>query len=356
MGVLTGIGIFGLLIGLAIMIVNVYVGFMIAAVSATWAVIMFTFWALFGSARLASKIATPPVPASGSDTEPAARPANKQMNNGLAIFIALAVVFVALIFSQLSDSTKPAALPPEQDIQKRAEALLTTQKFFRAQMDLNRTLRVQTHLNGLGYDPGPLDGVMGRKTRAAIEDFQRSNGLLVDGAVTDALLEALKGAQSQIAAVRPASVPQPSSPATFLSTERPSSTAQSQASGKAGRFRELRNQAISMLGWVAGNSYAHPIWPEMKPYIGRGGEYYDFFLRLTPPGLDRGALEAEAFQNVSLYRKWFDSGQSRPFDEADKGVMALANNGCAIALANTPNKFLGEPRIFFTGPAWNRPL
>ena len=51
----------------------------------------------------------------------------------------------------------------------------------------------------------------------------------------------------------------------FLSADRPSSTAQSQASGKAGRFRELRDHAIRMLGWIAGNTYGTPLWPEVKP-------------------------------------------------------------------------------------------
>ena len=105
----------------------------------------------------------------------------------------------------------------------------------------------------------------------------------------------------------------------FLSDGRPNSTVQSQASDKASLFRELRDQAIRMLGWVAGNTYAHPIWPEMKPYIGRGGEYYDFFLSLSPPGLDRSSQEVEAFQNVSLYQEWFERGQARPFNEADNG-------------------------------------
>ncbi len=91
----------------------------------------------------------------------------------------------------------------------------------------------------------------------------------------------------------------------------------SQASIEAGRFRELRDHAIRMLGWIAGNSYGHPVWPEMKPYVGRGGVYYDFFLRLSPPGLDRSAQEVEAFQNVSLYQEWFEKGQTRPFNEAD---------------------------------------
>ena len=103
----------------------------------------------------------------------------------------------------------------------------------------------------------------------------------------------------------------------YLSVHRPSSTSQSQASGKARRFRELRDEAIRMLGWVAGNSYGHPVWPDVRPYVGRGGEYYDFFVSLSPPGLGSGAQEAEAFHNVSLYETWFEKGQTRPFNEPD---------------------------------------
>ena len=41
--------------------------------------------------------------------------------------------------------------------------------------------RVQAGLARLGYDPGPVDGVQGDKTTVAIEDYQRDQGLLVDG-------------------------------------------------------------------------------------------------------------------------------------------------------------------------------
>ena len=41
--------------------------------------------------------------------------------------------------------------------------------------------QVQAGLTELGYDPGPIDGVKGAKTEAAIRAYQRDNGLLVDG-------------------------------------------------------------------------------------------------------------------------------------------------------------------------------
>lgn len=42
---------------------------------------------------------------------------------------------------------------------------------------------IQIAIKNAGYDPGKLDGVMGRKTRKAIKDFQKANGLSVTGKV-----------------------------------------------------------------------------------------------------------------------------------------------------------------------------
>lgn len=44
-------------------------------------------------------------------------------------------------------------------------------------------LRVQKRLAELGYEPGPLDGVRGRRTIAAVRRFQQARGLTVDGLV-----------------------------------------------------------------------------------------------------------------------------------------------------------------------------
>jgi len=45
------------------------------------------------------------------------------------------------------------------------------------------TREVQTRLKALGYDPGPIDGAMGPKTREAVRQFQRARSLVVDGVV-----------------------------------------------------------------------------------------------------------------------------------------------------------------------------
>ena len=44
---------------------------------------------------------------------------------------------------------------------------------------------VQRALLRAGYDPGPIDGKPGKKTKSAIKAFQRKNGLTADGVVGD---------------------------------------------------------------------------------------------------------------------------------------------------------------------------
>ncbi|WP_165741869.1 caspase family protein [Candidatus Thiosymbion oneisti] len=53
---------------------------------------------------------------------------------------------------------------------------------------------LQRGLAGLGFDPGPADGVMGARTRAAIRAFQRTQGLVVDGKVDPGLAQAVEAA------------------------------------------------------------------------------------------------------------------------------------------------------------------
>lgn len=53
-------------------------------------------------------------------------------------------------------------------------------------------LEIQTALAVMGYDPGPLDGKDGPKTRAAVKAFQADRGLVVDGAVGPQTAKALR--------------------------------------------------------------------------------------------------------------------------------------------------------------------
>ena len=54
--------------------------------------------------------------------------------------------------------------------------------------------QIQGALRTLGFNPGPIDGVMGPRTQRAIRDFQRSRGLVADGRITQQLDLALRAA------------------------------------------------------------------------------------------------------------------------------------------------------------------
>ena len=52
----------------------------------------------------------------------------------------------------------------------------------------------QAYLSYLGYQPGPIDGVMGRFTRSALDEFQRKNQLPITSEIDAAQLSSLKQA------------------------------------------------------------------------------------------------------------------------------------------------------------------
>ena len=58
-------------------------------------------------------------------------------------------------------------------------------------LDASERQRVQAALAAEGFDPGPADGVFGRKTRRAIQAWQRSNGYAASGELTRRQAEAL---------------------------------------------------------------------------------------------------------------------------------------------------------------------
>jgi peptidoglycan hydrolase-like protein with peptidoglycan-binding domain len=55
---------------------------------------------------------------------------------------------------------------------------------------------IQTRLANLGYEPGPIDGLCGPRTRAAIRHYQQDRGLTADGVPSVALVESLRQADS----------------------------------------------------------------------------------------------------------------------------------------------------------------
>lgn len=76
--------------------------------------------------------------------------------------------------------------------------------------DGSTVMSVQRALKDMGYDPGPLDGIFGPKTSAAITRMQGANGLTPTGQIDGAVIATLK---EHGAVIAPPPPPPPLSPA-----------------------------------------------------------------------------------------------------------------------------------------------
>jgi hypothetical protein len=74
------------------------------------------------------------------------------------------------------------------------------------------TRAAQEALKTQGFDPGPIDGRMGPRTRAAVNDYQRKNDIPVTGMLDDATMTKLdlrSTRATDVPAASPASKPDP---------------------------------------------------------------------------------------------------------------------------------------------------
>lgn len=79
---------------------------------------------------------------------------------------------------------KPEELPPtppiSEELKEKKPQEVSAQL---APDEATKNRQIQTALKNAGYDPGPIDGKVGTKTKKAIKDFQSANGLKADGKV-----------------------------------------------------------------------------------------------------------------------------------------------------------------------------
>lgn len=67
--------------------------------------------------------------------------------------------------------------------------------------------QIQTWLTQWGYSPGPIDGIFGPQTKAAVQLFQSDMGLPVDGIVGPITLVTLNGTAATPSVPTPSAVP-----------------------------------------------------------------------------------------------------------------------------------------------------
>jgi peptidoglycan hydrolase-like protein with peptidoglycan-binding domain len=102
---------------------------------------------------------------------------------------------------------------------------------------------IQRKLAALGYDPGPADGLMGWKTRAAIRSYQSQKGVGVTGEASQALLDHLYARASDDDGAAPSA---------------PASTASAVPTGAA-MIREIQ-QSLAALGYEPGAADGKIAW------------------------------------------------------------------------------------------------
>ena len=79
-------------------------------------------------------------------------------------------------------------------------------------VSMNDTRAAQGALKTQGFDPGPIDGRMGPRTKAALTDYQRKNDLPTSGMLDDATMSKLNVRSSRaddVPAASPTTQPDP---------------------------------------------------------------------------------------------------------------------------------------------------
>lgn len=75
-------------------------------------------------------------------------------------------------------STGSNATPPTMNSPSRGDASMGASGIrMSGQMDSSTVRQAQQALASKGHDPGPIDGIMGARTRSALQDYQRSQSL-----------------------------------------------------------------------------------------------------------------------------------------------------------------------------------
>ena len=100
--------------------------------------------------------------------------------------------------SPLESPAEPMASPSESEIRDTSEAEDRTESVREAPTNTRLLTReIQEALTALGYEPGPIDGIYGPKTKRAIQAFERAMGMTPTGAATIELWWSLLGEVSR---------------------------------------------------------------------------------------------------------------------------------------------------------------
>src|ERR671924_1511896 len=109
---------------------------------------------------------------------------------GLVAFLAVLVLLV-LPGTGIAASESVGSAP----IQKAGDEPLARGSGYGAPDEARRVRALQRTLRRLGWSPGPVDGLFGPRTEAAVVRFQRAAGLAADGIAGTRTGQALRAAK-----------------------------------------------------------------------------------------------------------------------------------------------------------------
>ena len=142
---------------------------------------------------------------------------NKHQEKFLAIFIIGAFFAAGCATTHARRAETPDATVQAKDLQEQIQAKDQQIQDLQAQLDSSKqslgnnfsgggssdkssiihvsgvsAMDLQKALSRAGFDPGPIDGRTGKKTKSAVKAFQRKNHLKADGVVGEKTWELLK--------------------------------------------------------------------------------------------------------------------------------------------------------------------
>jgi len=175
--------------------------------------------------------------------------------------------------------------------------------------DKDTVKKVQQALNDAGYNCGTPDGVAGKKTAAAITQYQTDKGLEATGTIDDALLEAMGLAEAE--AVQPA---------TDQGQEEPiqEEAASEEEASEEAEVSEEAEAAPSETVATGKPVEIDNTWPALLTYL------FDDFAQTIYSGLG----QIENVTGDPLDCVWLDAGNNAVIsDTSEEGVYQISING-----------------------------
>ncbi len=234
------------------------------------------------------------------------------------------------------ETTQPPSATPVPTTNGSASGSFTTLRYGSSGEQVRA---MQQALNGLGYDTKGVDGKFGRGTEAAVKQFQRSNGLGVDGLAGAKTLTLLYSQADQGSAPTPAPTEAPTPTPAPATSEPTASPVPTQAPSGVTLSRTLRK------GYTGDDvKLVQELLTNLKYYGGSiNGVYDDATIAAVKAFQSNNGLTSDGLAGTKTYAV-LQSGSARPADQLpppNYKTLKLNSTGQAVTDLQNALKNLG---------------